>query len=240
MDGPAAHRVRRLKAHLAPSQTHLAPSVTPGATSSAPPPLPEHLALIAARRAAFTKPPRASFLQHGAIPFFDIRDAAEVDASYAAELHEAFFEGAGCLGLKGVFAPGVMERYNAWCERVLTSPDALKGATNLTHPKQKDKFVINDLLERLSVDDPELLMALIANPVYNAVMDALLGFMTIGAVTTHWIKPNGKRQRSHVDYPLHVGSGKFWEGSPAKLDRMITPYQMDHILPYYSVQVRKL
>jgi len=218
-----------------------APAAAAAATTDAPAAVGDnaagHLTLMAQKRAAFQQnpPPRAAFLQHGSIPFFDIRDASEVDAAYKAELHAAFFDGAGCLGLKRVFAPGVMDRYNAWCEGILLGPGGT-GAANMTHPKQPDKFVINDLLERLSVDDPSLLMELIANPVYNAVMDALLGFMTIGAITTHWIKPHGARQRSHVDFPLHVGSGKFWEASPAKMMRLTTPYQLDHVLPYYSVQ----
>eukprot|EP00936_MAST-01D_sp_MAST-1D-sp1_P002254 g2254.t1 len=187
------------------------------------------------RAAAFTLPARASFLQGGKIPFWDIRDARQVvdDPSMRQELHAAFYDGAGCIGLKGVFTPSVMDQYNVWCEHVLSQP---LNAKNLTHPKQPDKFVVNDLLERLSADDPELLMALINNDVYNAVLDSLLGFSTIGAMTTHWIKPHGKRQRSHVDYPMHVGSGKFWEASPAKMMDLTTPYQLDHVLPYFSVQ----
>ena len=96
--------------------------------------------------------------------------------------------------------------------------------------------MINDLLEAMGEQDPDLLMELINNPVYNAVMDTLLGFSTMGAFTTHWIEGKGDRQLSHVDYPIHVGSGKFWEASPERVRQLHTKHQINHMLPFYSVQ----
>ena len=208
------------------------------------------IAEVLKRQRAYKCPPGATELQN-TIPVFDLKakdfcvndgaaacGGANASAAATAEvtcanLYRAFFEGAGCVILRGVYDKEDMCAYNAWCEDLLSKP---LNAANLTHPKQKDKYVINDVLERLSADNPELLLRLIDNPVFTGSLDALLGFMTWGAVTTHWIKPHGKRQQSHVDYPLHVGSGKFWEASVEKMCRMTTHYQREHILPYFSVQ----
>ena len=101
--------------------------------------------------------------------------------------------------------------------------------------------MINDIFETMSESDPELLLLLSNNATVNGVLDTLLGFSTFGALTTHWIKPGGAGQTSHVDYPCHVGSGTFWNdnkgvASPNKLERLTTKHQLNHMLPYYSVQ----
>ena len=111
-----------------------------------------------------------------------------------------------------------------------------KNHANSRHPKQAGKYIINDLLEAMSLTEPELLLALINNDVYNSVMDILLGFSTIGAFTTHWIEPGADRQTSHVDYPMHVGSGKFWQASVKKVEQLTTRHQVNHMLPFFSVQ----
>ena len=67
--------------------------------------------------------------------------------------------------------------------------------------------------------------------------DVLLGFMKFGAATAHWIQSKGDRQLSHVDYPMHVGSGPFWEGSEEVMKRYTTRDQVNNVLPYFSVQV---
>ena len=56
-------------------------------------------------------------------------------------------------------------------------------------------------------------------------------------MTGHLITAGGDRQKSHVDYPVHVGSAAFWENSTEKFKNLTTNYQMNHILPYFSVQV---
>jgi len=71
----------------------------------------------------------------------------------------------------------------------------------------------------------------------NKFIDLLLGFSKFGSCTTHWIQPGGDRQLSHVDYPIHIGSGPFCENSVNKLKSLITDYQLNNILPYYSVQL---
>lgn len=40
-----------------------------------------------------------------------------------------------------------------------------------------------------------------------------------------------------MDYPLHVGSGPFWEGSPEKLKRLTTAFQTNEIMKKYSARV---
>ena len=71
-------------------------------------------------------------------------------------------------------------------------------------------------------NDPDLLLNLVADKTLNTCQDTLLGFSKYGACTTHWIEAGGDRQMSHVDYPLHVGSGPFWEESPAKMKHLTT------------------
>ena len=94
--------------------------------------------------------------------------------------------------------------------------------------------MINELLHRMSESDPDLLLKLVANKNLNICQDTLLGFCKYGACTTHWIEPGGDRQASHVDYPLHVGSGPFWEGSPEKVKRLTTAFQTNEIMKKYS------
>ena len=45
------------------------------------------------------------------------------------------------------------------------------------------------------------------------------------------------RQKSHVDYPIHVGSADFWNNDINKVKSLTTNYQLNKILPYYSIQV---
>lgn len=149
-------------------------------------------------------------------------------------LYSEFYEGAGCMILRGVYDAATMDRYNAWCEKHL--PDVLGTHANTRHPKQFTKRIINDVAERMSLDDPDLLVTLLGNPVLNEALDRLLGFARWGAVTTHWLEPGGERQTAHVDYPAHVRSGKFWENDPDKLRRMFTSHQLNQVLPHFSVQ----
>eukprot|EP01060_Flectonema_neradi_P036378 TRINITY_DN6979_c0_g1_i1.p1 TRINITY_DN6979_c0_g1~~TRINITY_DN6979_c0_g1_i1.p1 ORF type:complete len:326 (+),score=47.02 TRINITY_DN6979_c0_g1_i1:55-1032(+) len=175
--------------------------------------------------------PGAAYLQQGSIPFYNAEDVHSPEMR--KEMYNVFFNHTGCFGVKGVFAKKWMNKYNEWCENFL-----LHGEHNPhnRHPKQKSKYIINDLLERLSVEDPEMLMELINNKTFNWVLDSLLGFSTIGAFTTHWIEAGGDRQLSHVDYPCHVGSGKFWKNNPDNLSKYFTEYQRNHVLPFFSVQ----
>jgi hypothetical protein len=102
------------------------------------------------------------------------------------DMYEQFFNGPGCIAVRNVFTPEIMERYNLWCEDYFSKPQQQK---NTTHPKQTDKLVINDVFEEMSANDPELLLLLSNNPTVNRVLDTLLGFSTFGALTAHWIKP---------------------------------------------------
>ena len=166
-----------------------------------------------------------------AIPELDA--AALCDGFDAEALREGFYAGAGCLIIRNVFNARDMAAYNRWCERHMASTE---GHANCRHPKQPDKRIINDCLERMSKDEPALLVRLLSEPRLNGALDALIGFARFGAVTTHWIEPGGDRQATHVDYPCHVKSGKFWRDDPAMLRRMFTPHQLNQVLPHFSVQ----
>lgn len=145
-----------------------------------------------------------------------------------------FFDEAGCLVLRHAFPPEVMEEYNAWCTKHL--PEVLASHANTRHPKNPKKRVINDVMERMSADNPALLMKLLNNPAVNAVLDALIGHAGFGAVTTHWNEPGGDRQHLHTDYPCHVKSGPFWEDRVGKLREYFTPHQLEDSLMHFSVQ----
>ena len=144
------------------------------------------------------------------IPIYNDYDSNEIIIS-------KFYEEAGCLIIKNVFTTELMSKYNNFCYE--NFEDVLNNQENCSHPKQKGKITINDLLERLSKQDPELLLKLINNKKLNKVLDILLGFACIGSMSTHCIKPGGKRQKNHVDYPLHIGSGLFWENN--KIDELV-------------------
>mmetsp|Transcript_7064 Transcript_7064/g.11655 ORF Transcript_7064/g.11655 Transcript_7064/m.11655 type:complete len:261 (-) Transcript_7064:156-938(-) len=127
-----------------------------------------------------------------------------------------------------------MDEYNKWCEDFL---EIAKLDGNCRHPKQPGKYLINDIVLRLAKDNASLLLKLINNPYLTLFCDVLLGFMKYGSCTAHWIEPGGDRQLSHVDYPMHVGSGPFWEASVGKMMELTTMNQINNILPYYSIQV---
>lgn len=147
---------------------------------------------------------------------------------------QLFFEEAGCLVLRNAFDAEVMEEYNAWCMKHL--PAVLKEHANTRHPKNPKKRVINDVMERMSEDNPALLMKLLNNSNVNAVLDALIGHAGFGAVTTHWNEPGGDCQHLHTDYPCHVKSGPFWEDRVEKLHEYFTPHQLEDTLMHFSVQ----
>lgn len=77
----------------------------------------------------------------------------------------------------------------------------------------------------------------LTNPHLNNVLDNLLGFGIVGSFTAHTIKPHGKEQRVHTDFPAHIFSGPFWENNPEKFNKYINSYTKKYILPYTSVQV---
>lgn len=173
-------------------------------------------------------------LQGGLVPVYDASALDMTDIAVSKEVYADFFERTGCLIVRGVFSEELMERYNKWCEGFLET--ALRTDANCRHPKQHGKYLINDVLTRLSKDDPDLLLELVANKQLCSFLDNLLGFSRFGSATCHWIQEGGDRQQSHVDYPMHVGSAPFWEKSVEKMLHLTTGHQLNHILPYYSVQ----
>eukprot|EP00929_Paragymnodinium_shiwhaense_P022645 TRINITY_DN14413_c0_g1_i1.p1 TRINITY_DN14413_c0_g1~~TRINITY_DN14413_c0_g1_i1.p1 ORF type:complete len:223 (+),score=60.33 TRINITY_DN14413_c0_g1_i1:224-892(+) len=83
----------------------------------------------------------------------------------------------------------------------------------------------------------DLLVDLIANKPTCQFTDTFLGFAKYGACTAHWIEAKTDRQLSHVDYPAHVGSGPFWEHNVERFKHFTTRYQVNKVLPFFSVQV---
>ena len=150
------------------------------------------------------------------------------------DVYKLFYEKNGCVIIKNVFSHETMSKYNEFCHE--NFDDVLENHKNCSHPKQSDKITINDLLERLSSQNPKLLCELINNTKLNNVIDKLLGFGVIGSMSCHNILPGGNRQKTHVDYPLHIGSGKFWENNKELIDEYLTDYQINNILPFFSVQ----
>jgi len=170
------------------------------------------------------------------VPVYDLSDNT-FDPNLKAtqqKIYNSFFNEVGALIVRGAYSNQTMSSYNKWCEDLLRNGcvDA-----NCRHPKQSKKYLINDVMGRLGKDDPDLLMKLVNNKYFTLFNDILLGFMKFGSVTTHWIEAGGDRQTSHVDYPIHVGSGPFWEHDVNKLMQLTTKQQLNDILPYFSVQV---
>lgn len=176
----------------------------------------------------------ASSFQHDCIPVYDINSIDLTQRDILNHIYLDFFYGSGVLIVKNAYSNNLMDKYNSWCENTL---DSVKNDGNFIHPKQKDKFLINNVIDRMSDTDPDLLMSLIGNKYMNQFIDLLLGLSKFGSCTTHWIQPGGDRQISHVDYPIHVGSAPFWESNVDKIKNLTTSYQLNHILPYFSVQL---
>ena len=172
--------------------------------------------------------------QHNLIPVIDLNLCDLQKKNIQEMIYNLFFNERGTIIFKNMYPKYLMNRYNAWTEQML---EQSKKDKNSTHPKQADKLLINDVILRMAETDCDLLMDIIFDKNLNKIMDIILGFGTYGSCTGHWINPGGKRQTSHVDYPIHIGSGKFWENSLNKLKKTTTEYQINHILPFFSFQL---
>lgn len=161
------------------------------------------------------------------IPIVDINTDKEM-------INDIFYQDTGCFIVKGLYSTDIMERFNKWVEEML---DEAQKDTNSRHPIQKDKILINDLLNRMSSTDPQLLLDIFNQDKLYHFSDILLGFTFIGSATAHYTLPNGDRQETHVDYPLHLNSSTFWESDIDKMRKFMTRYQVEHILPRHSIQV---
>jgi hypothetical protein len=94
--------------------------------------------------------------------------------------------------VRNAYPKTTMDKHNSWCEDYL-SKFADKDP-NCRHPKQKGKYLIYDLIPRMSADDPELCAQLIANEPFTRFTDILLGLMKFGTCTAHWIEAKTDRQ----------------------------------------------
>lgn len=144
------------------------------------------------------------------------------------------FKSHGLIVLKNVYSKSIMERYNQWC---IEFKEIAKNDPNCIHPKHKHKFLINDICGRMGESNPELLITILKNKELTTTIDILLGFAKVGSMTGHWLEPGGDRQLSHVDYPIHLGSSKFWGNNLDKVMKYTTKFQINEMLTNYSLQV---
>lgn len=163
------------------------------------------------------------------IPEYNINDVCY------KEMYENFYNKYGCMIIKGVFENQTMDDYDTWCDDIYCQ---IKNDQNINHSIQKDKILYNNIVERMGKTNPILLHSLLGHHKLNKILDNLLGFTRIGSCTGHKVLGGGDRQETHVDYPIHLNSSKFWkdDGGIDKLKRMITKYQLNYILPYFSIQ----
>lgn len=159
-----------------------------------------------------------------------------VDDTCYKEMYENFFNKYGCMIIKDVFSNNIMDDYDKWCNNIYPT---IKNDKNINHSIQKDKILFNNIVERMGNNNPELLYKLLGNDKLNKILDNLLGFAKIGSCTGHKVLRGGNRQETHVDYPIHLNSTPFWrdDGGVDKMKRMITRYQLNHVLPYFSLQM---
>lgn len=163
------------------------------------------------------------------IPEYDINDECY------DEMYNKFYDEYGCIIIRNVFEEDVMNDYDKWCDEIY---DEIKNDKNINHSIQKDKILYNNIVERMGKNNPELLFKLLRNEKLNKILDSLLGFAKIGSCTGHKILSGGQKQETHVDYPIHLNASPFWrdDGGVNKLKRLITRYQLNHVLPYFSLQ----
>lgn len=183
--------------------------------------------------------------QHNIIPVYDLEKLKECESynktnynnisdNIKKDIYDNFFHNTGVIIIKNCYNETLIDEYNIWSSDML---EKCKNDKNIKHPKQSGKYLINDVITRMSNNNPELLIKLLFNPSLSFITDLLLGFSKFGSVTGHIINGKGDRQKSHVDYPGHIGSGLFWENNVDKFKNLNTHYQVNNILPYYSLQV---
>ena len=163
------------------------------------------------------------------IPKYDINDTCY------QEMYDNFFNKFGCIIIKNAYSNETMNSYDKWCDNMY---EVIKSDVNINHSIQSDKILYNNIVERMGNNNSELLYNLLGHQKLNNVLDNLLGFSRIGSCTGHKVLKNGNRQETHVDYPIHLNASPFWknDGGVSKLKRMITRYQLNYVLPYFSLQ----
>ena len=114
--------------------------------------------------------------QHDMIPVYDIKNLDLCNKNILINIYENFFNETGVLIIKNAYSEEIMDKYNKWSYNILA--DA-KNDKNCRHPKQHGKYLINDIIGRMSHTDPELLMELINNQNLIIFTDLLLGFFKI-------------------------------------------------------------
>ena len=172
--------------------------------------------------------------QNQFIPIYEPNNLDLKDPKVKNDIYNQFFNESGLLIVKNAYTKNIMKQYNFWCRRIL---NVVENNKNFTLPKQKKNLLINNLIERMVENNSNLLIELLTNKIFTQFIDILLGFGCIGSCTGHWNEPGCDRQLSHVDYPINVGSAPFWEDSIQKVKNLVTDYQLNHILPFCSVQV---
>ena len=129
---------------------------------------------------------------------FIIKDGIEKN-EILKDIYESFYQNSGCLIIKNVFPVELMESYNEYL----------------------NKYPNDDILLKMSENNPQLLLKLLDNYIINIFIDNLLGFGKIGSCTTN------SNLIDNMNNPLDFNENK----------RLFTRNQINSILPYYSLDV---
>lgn len=163
-----------------------------------------------------------------------------VPESAPDDLPRHVFDGTGAAVVRQLVDLPTTLKLQEWTMRQLGGDQD----ANARHPKQLAKRLVNDVCGRLGRDDPALLARLVGR--LGDVGDPLLGLAKVGSLTMHVTE--GLRegdappppQTAHVDYPLHVRSGRLWaelEAQGLGVPALATPRQLETVYPYLTVQV---
>ena len=149
----------------------------------------------------------AEEFQHKYIPVYDsslilehfiIKDGIEKN-DILKDIYESFYQNSGCLIIKNVFSVELIESYNQYL----------------------NKYPNDDILLKMSENNPQLLLKLLNNCIINIFIDNLLGFGKIGSCTTNSNLIDN--MNNLIDFN--------------KIKRLFTRNQINSILPYYSLEV---
>ena len=119
----------------------------------------------------------ASYYQNDSVPVYDARKLDFNSKNVQNDMYDQFFNRCGAIIVSNGFLKSTMNEYNRWCENFLEI--AKNTDANIRHPKQKGKYLINDIMLRLSKDDPQLLFKIINNQSFVKPCDTLLGMFVV-------------------------------------------------------------
>ena len=98
----------------------------------------------------------------GNIPIYYKDSINSMNTDLGNEIYNNFFNDVGVLIVRNAYDNNVIDRYDKWSKLEL---EKAKNDKNFRHPKQSGKFLINDIIGRMGISDPELLMEIINNKI---------------------------------------------------------------------------